>query len=351
MTETITDADSMLRARGASETFDEFVTGLVFDRASGSCAFALGDGRIVVRAVTGEGGWKTYTVHDGAILSIAADVTRHGILTGGDDGVLSSLDTVSGESTEIAGFGMMKWVEHVLAIPDAKAPIRAAVVGKTLALLDGNGKTLRTLTHPSSVTGIATDAKGRRIAASHYNGVSVWFVRSDQAKPQSLEWKGSHIGIAVHPAFDSVVTSMQENSLHGWKMPEASHMRMSGYPAKSESIGFTHSGKWLASSGAESIVLWPFFGGGPMGKAPLELAGGDSVLVRKVACHPEYEVVAAGFADGMVVVADIGRERILPVAGPGRGAVSALGWSPDGATLAFGTETGFAAMVDFTSKG
>lgn len=351
MTETITDADSMLRARGASETFDEFVTGLVFDRASSNCAFALGDGRIVVRAATGEGGWRSHSVHDGAILSIAADVTRHGILTGGDDGLLASLDAVAGESSEVANFGMMKWVEHVLAIPDAKAPVRAAVVGRTLTILDGHGKVLRRLAHPSAVTGIATDAKGRRIAASHYNGVSVWFARSDQAKPQSLEWKGSHIGVAVHPGFEAVVTSMQENSLHGWKMPDASHMRMSGYPAKSESIGFIRSGRWLATSGAESIILWPFFGGGPMGKAPLELAGGDSMLVRRIACHPEHEVVAAGFADGMVVVADVGRERILPVAAPGRGAVSALGWSPDGALLAFGTESGFAAMVDFTSKG
>jgi hypothetical protein len=51
--------------------------------------------------------------------------------------------------------------------------------------------------------------------------------------------------------------------------------------AAGTSAGFD-AGQWywqaLATSGAESVVLWPFFGGGPMGKAPTEIAGGDDVL-------------------------------------------------------------------------
>jgi WD40 repeat protein len=60
--------------------------------------------------------------------------------------------------------------------------------------------------------------------------------------------------------------------------------------------------------------------------------------------------VAAGFSDGLVVLADIASQRILPVAGTGRGAISALAWSPDGIHLAIGTEQGFAAVVDFSKR-
>jgi len=127
-------------------------------------------------------------------------------------------------------------------------------------------------------------------------------------------------------------------------------MRMSGYPAKTESLSFTRSGKWLATSGADAMVLWPFFGGGPMGKAPTELAGGDGVLCSQVACHPQQEVVAGGFADGLVVLADIPTARILPMAAPDRGAVTALAWSADGRHLAFGTEQGFAAIIDCAER-
>ena len=168
--------------------------------------------------------------------------------------------------------------------------------------------------------------------------------------PRLLEWKGSHTGIAIHPEGEAVVTAMQENALHGWKLPDGQHMRMSGYPTKTQSLSFSRTGKWLATSGADAMVIWPFFGGGPMGKAPLELAGGDNVTCTQVACHPRDEVVAGGFYDGLVVVVDINSSRVLPIAPPEHGPISALAWSGDGAFMAIGTETGYAAILDFSKR-
>ncbi len=343
------DPDAMLRLRGVSFDCDAFVTSLAFTRASKFGVFALGSGSLLVLDLSTKTWTETKTT-DGAILTVAADFDSNGILAGGDDGSLVRLEP--GGVSQLVQIGKFptKWVEHVTSIPDKKNAIRVVAVGKTVHLLGPDGATLRTLDHSSTVTGLVLDAKMRRIGTSHYNGASIWFVRAEQTKPQLHEWKGSHIGIAIHPAFTAVVTGMQENALHGWRMPDGQHMRMSGYSAKPQSIGFSASGRWLASSGAESIILWPFFGGGPMGKAPVELAGRNQAIVRHIACHPGNEVVAAGFSDGMVVVADIVRERILPIASPGRGSVSALGWSPDGSMLGFGTEAGFAAVVDFTSR-
>ena len=175
-----------------------------------------------------------------------------------------------------------------------------------------------------------------------------WFTASQSETPRLLEWKGSHTGGTIHPAGEALVTAMQENALHGWTLPEGKHMRMSGYPAKNESFGFTKSGRWLATSGADAIVLWPFFGGGPMGKPPMELAGPDGAFVRKIATHPEHEVVAAGFDSGLTVIADIPKERLLPVCAPGRGAITALAWNHTGSHLALGTATGFCAVIDFS---
>ena len=42
-----------------------------------------------------------------------------------------------------------------------------------------------------------------------------------------LEWKGSHIDVTWSPDGRFVVTSMQENALHGWRLrPDKGHMRM-----------------------------------------------------------------------------------------------------------------------------
>lgn len=331
------DLDELLTKRGRSAQLGAYVVAAIFD-ANGVAAFALGDGTLRLGP-----DYKSVQAHEGMVLALAAH-PQGGFVSGGDDGRLVHTSP-TGETRELAQFGR-KWVEQVASFA-GKTPLLAASVGKTLYLLDPQGDILKTLIHPSTVTGLAFDSKGKRLAASHYNGASLWFSTSGAAVAPKLEWKGSHTGVVIHPAGEALVTTMQENSLHGWTLPAGKHMRMAGYPAKTESLGFTRSGRWLATAGAESIVLWPFFGGGPMGKAPTELGLGGGV-VKRVACHPQHEVVAGGFETGMVIVVDIARERVLPVCGPDRGAISALAWSPDGTSLALATESGFAALVDFS---
>ncbi|HET8996927.1 MAG TPA: WD40 repeat domain-containing protein [Acetobacteraceae bacterium] len=336
--------------RGTQRELGAFVVAARFSRDSRHLAFALGDGTLHLVALADRADWRATPVHDGAALALATDVTPNGFISGGDDGGFRRVGA-DGAVSDIAGYGM-KWVEQAASFAGdkGKGSLLACAVGKLVHLFDAAGKKVKEFAHPSSVTGLAFDAKGKRIGASHYNGASLWFVGAKTDNPRKLEWKGSHTGIAIHPDGDAVVTAMQENALHGWRLSDGQHMRMSGYPAKSESLSFSRNGKWLATSGADAMVLWPFFGGGPMGKAPVELAGGDGVLCQRVACNPKEEIVAGGFADGLVVVADIDSSRVLPVAPAQHGPVSALAWSADGSQLAFGTETGFAAIVDLSRR-
>jgi WD40 repeat protein len=344
-----TRAAFLLQTRGTSRDLDAFVVAARFSRDNRTAGFALGDGTVRLAPVRSSGDWTSATVHDGAVLDFAPDPAGDGFISGGDDGKLRRIGA-GGSVSDTADFGM-KWVEHVATYPlDKGKGLIAASAGKLVRLFDQEGRLLKELTHPSTVTGLVFDGKGKRIGASHYNGASLWFVAAKTDTPRKLEWKGSHTGILIHPEGEAVVTAMQENALHGWKLPEGQHMRMSGYPAKTESLSFTRNGKWLATSGADTVVLWPFFGGGPMGKSPVELAGGDGVLCTRVACNPKNEVVAAGFADGLVVVADIDSARILPVVPPEHGPISALAWSADGTQLAAGSETGFAAVIDFAAR-
>ena len=80
---------------------------------------------------------------------------------------------------------------------------------------------------------------------------------------------------------------------------------MSGYGARVRSLGWTAGGKWLATSGSTQLILWPFQGkDGPMGKTPRLLAPTEA-QVEVVACHPKQEVVAVGYADGLVLIVRI----------------------------------------------
>ena len=100
-----------------------------------------------------------------------------------------------------------------------------------------------------------------------------------------------------------VVTTMQENSLHGWRLqPDRGHMRMSGYPGKVRSVSWSGDGHWLATSGAEAAIVWPFDSKeGPTGKAPRE-CGVRPARVSRVAFHPKALVLAIGYEDGCILL-------------------------------------------------
>jgi WD40 repeat protein len=114
-----------------------------------------------------------------------------------------------------------------------------------------------------------------------------------------------------------------------------------------KSLSWSNKGKWLASSGAPSAIVWPFSGkDGPMGKAPLELGQRADTMVTCVACHPVEELVAIGFGDGMVLAVRIADSKEALLRRPGKGAVTSLAWNKPGRLLAFGTQAGDCGVVD-----
>lgn len=91
--------------------------------------------------------------------------------------------------------------------------------------------------HPSTVTGLAFNPKGKRLAVSHYGGVTLrWTGKLDQGAAH-LQWRGSHIGVTWSPDGTTVLTAMQERELHGLRLTDRHDMSMPGYAAKVRSIG------------------------------------------------------------------------------------------------------------------
>lgn len=164
------------------------------------------------------------------------------IITCGDDGrvVATNAQSAVETLTEIKS----KWIDHVALGPDGAI---AWSSGKTAFVK--TKKADKTLEVASTVGGLAFAPKGFRLAVAHYNGVSLWFPSSD-ARPEFLEWKGSHLATAWSPDGKFLITTMQESALHGWRLADNKHMRMSGYPMRVRSMSFSHDGKLLATSGA-----------------------------------------------------------------------------------------------------
>ncbi|MDP3544877.1 MAG: WD40 repeat domain-containing protein [Phreatobacter sp.] len=297
--------------------------------------FVLASGEVVV---AGEAE-KRIGLHDGGILDTAGDGTL--LLTGGDDGCVIAYDG-KGEPRVLHDSGGT-WIDRVALGPNGAIAWSA---GRKAFVSQPKGEA-KSLALPSAVGGLAFFPKGLRLAIAHYNGVTLWYPNVT-SEPVRLEWKGSHLGVAV--SFDQrfVVTTMQEPQLHGWRLEDGQHMRMSGYPGKVRSISWAMGGKFLATSGASEAILWPFSGkNGPMGATPTMIAPAAKAGIRvtQVAGHPGAPVIGAGFADGLILLCRIEDGAEILMREPDGDAITALAWRADGKAVAFGTESGTAGIA------
>lgn len=303
----------------------------------GTPALALDDGHVLLFQPDGP---RRVAAHPGAAV-LAAAATKNAFFTGGDDGQVVAT-SAEGSVQEIAD-EKGQWIDALAVREDGAV---AWSSGKNVRARDAAGNVM-TFTAPSSVRGLAFMPKGYRLAIAHYGGATLWFPNA-AAPPERFEWKGSHLSITASPDGRFLVTAMQENTLHAWRIAGKQDMRMSGYPAKTRSLSWSAGGDWLATSGADAAIIWPFKDkDGPLGKPPLE-CGARPAQVSCAAFHPKSPAVAQGYSDGVILLCRVpdGAIVIIRPYAKGLGAISALGWDRDGHKLLFGAADGAAGLLE-----
>jgi len=318
------------RPQGAEgQGFGAYVVGVAF--VGEGAAFALGDGTVRFQ------GGETVQAHDGAVLCAAPHPSGSGLLTGGDDGRLV-WSRPSGAVVVADAKG--RWIDAVAT--SAASGLIAFAAGREAHVRDAADEAFaRSFKHERSVADVAFDPKGRRLAAATYGGAMLWYARIADQKPHLLKWAGAHLAVIWSPDGRFVISSMQENALHGWRVADGKDMRMGGYPSKVKSLAFLHGGLALATSGAPGAVIWPFSGSnGPMGKSAAEVGFDEEALVTRVAAAPRSARLAAGLSDGRVWIADLTGRGVTPVRRDRGAPITALAVSPDEKNLAWGDESG-----------
>ncbi|MDI2112150.1 WD40 repeat domain-containing protein [Commensalibacter nepenthis] len=299
--------------------------------------------------------WQKLQPHEGGILCLSQDMTPSGFITAGDDNQI--LRIVPGKEPELL-VKTKRWAEHMVTWFDATgvSTLLAFSVGKEVHVYqDQFDAPITILEHESTVSDVVFNKDGQKLVTSYYNGTTLWSITGkESAKIKEFVWKGSHLVVALHPQEEAIVTAMQDHDLHGWRISDGHNMRMSGYPVKVQSLSFSNDGKWLATSGAESVVMWPFFDGGPMGKPPVELPGIPGGYCTIVRFHSVYaDLLAAGFIDGSVLLISPDGEKVLPITlGQDKdfGAITALNFNSSGDILCFGTEKGVIGVIDLAAS-
>lgn len=274
-----------------------------------------------------------------------------GFITAADSGWLHHTSP-QGEVTEFVHL-KGQFPDHLAYCPSTETVIASA--GKFVKLFNNLGELKATLgPFPSTVGGLAVNTKARRLAVSHYNGSTIFDLNAPQkTPPRLLNWKGSHLALTFEPSGKWLISAMQEQSIHLWRLSDGLDLQMRGYPQKISMFSWTSDGNHLATTGGYGIPLWNFSNKikGPAGSAARVLAdtGTDDVFTTAVACHQNGPFMSIGYSNGLILLINIDDEKTIPLKAAGTAPATSLAWSPNGLHLAAGTDDGLFQIVDFSA--
>lgn len=301
---------------------------------------AMGLGNGAVHLSSGDDR-KTVQVHTGAVPRIKA--YDDGFISLSDDGTLKTI-APDGAVKDFADF-KGAWVDRMDVHGNGSV---AVAVGKNVHLWTSATAEPKIIgPHDGSVTDICFAHDGMGLAASHRDGVTLWAWPHYEPQPMKLGWKGAHLAVTVSRDKKWIVSAMQEGAIHLWNVALKRDYQMRGYWTKPTNMAWSADRKWLATSGSETVIIWPFDKMGPDGREPIQLGWSNATFVTCVAAHPQDDVFAAGFEDGAVIFIDIESKKAFTATAPSGHAVTALSFSPDGQSLAAGTSNGGGVRFDF----
>lgn len=321
---------------------DTPVNSACFTTDEGRAVVALGDGTLHMFGLNApETDRAVIKAHSGSIPRILPYGPAH-VLSVSDDGTLALTGT-DGSTRIVANF-KGAWVERV-AVHAASGQV-AVAVDKTIHHWTKLENAPRVLgPHAGPVHDLCFMARGQNLAAAHRDGVTLWSWPHFEPQSQFLAWKGAHLAITSSADQRWVVTGTQDSTLHVWNVATKRDYQMRGYWNKPTALAWSADGRWLGTSGSETLVIWPFDKAGPDGREPITMGWSNSTFVTQVAAHPHLPIMAAGFEDGAVQLLDIYNKRTLPLE-PARGhAITALTFARDHDALLIGAEDGFVSIV------
>jgi WD40 repeat protein len=270
---------------------------------------------------------------------------RSSFIAGVGDGELVSI-TPRGQVVSLA----LRLRERVAAIDHHAGTGRTACAagGEIAVFPDGEPSAPLRLEHELPLVALAFSPDGAELAAAHARGLSLWRLAEAAPERRDLPFAGDPLSVSWSPDGAWLACGFAEAGFELVRRADGARGPVLGYPTAVRSLVWSRAADALATSGAFRAVAWSMAAPPLAGETRGALTTGRAglVVVEAVAAHPSRDLLAVGYANGLVSIVQIGRPDELPLRPEGGGAVTALAWSADGRHLALGSAEGVMALVD-----
>lgn len=263
---------------------------------------------------------------------------KNGFAFAKSDGRINSL-TPGGIAVHMAAKGPVEI--PVLAAARGGSHI-AFACGAQVCITTPDAVTQHNLTVAGPVSALAFSPDGLTLAVGHAGGLSRWAIDAPDQPPVETPLTGSPTSLCWHSGgawltatlaadgFDLIDTTRNLATLRG------------NFPAPVRSAVFGLATNTVVASGAFRVAAWGLADGQAVvtGKAGL-------MTVGAVATSPNRNLVAVGYGNGLLSLAEIGQPSEILLRENTGAAITAMAWSGNGTYLALAGSDGSAALVEF----
>lgn len=285
-------------------------------------AIGTAAGQVSVHAARDGSLLRQLDAHAGGVLAMAWQPQADCLITAGEDGAVWIWEMMTGEMTPVVPEGS-PWTEGVAWHPQGR--VVATTAGRQVHLWRADGHPVAS-SHPlaSTLSGLQWAPDGSQVATAGYGGVRL-FDPETGMQQRHLDWPGAMLNLAWSPNGQVIACGCQDHTLHFWYLADGQDAMMSGFPNKPKAISWSYDSQYLVTTGATTVIIWPFDGKGPEGRAPLQLQG-HRLPLTDVAFAPIMPWLATGDKAGVVSLWTPG-QRDKPVWRVRlRGPVAQLAW-------------------------
>ncbi|MDU9004449.1 WD40 repeat domain-containing protein [Sedimentitalea todarodis] len=206
------------------------------------------------------------------------------------------------------------------------------------------------LNHPVTCSAISPDE--RTLAAWGDDTLSLVDIQNPSATPKIIRCAGDITEISWRKSGSHLSCASADKSFYIVDCAAGTAQRVEDFPSPVRNTEFSETGKALIASGAFRLVGWSAddLPENDLPGTPLTIGKPGFVVINVIATHPARDLVATGYANGLVAIASIGSMQEMMLHQEKATEATSLSWSKTGEHLAIGFASGKAALVTFPEQ-